>query len=424
MKKRGAGWLDSVQQDLHEAAAGAAGEFGCIWSRKVSMIRTCVLAVLSMSISLPASAQQYSARHDGDVVQLEDTKNQTIVSIMPSIGNQAFEMKVKGHNVLRWTYASVADFQSRPGSSGIPFLAPWADRLDEQAFYANGKRYAFDMSLGNVRGAMPIHGFLTTNNQWQVVEVRADGKSAWVTSKLDFFRQPLWMKQFPFAHAITMTYRLQEGVLEVDTSIVNMSAEPMPVSVGFHPYFKLTDSTRDEWTFSVPAKTHWILAPTKVPTGETEPVEHLFPNPQSAALKDYNLDDVFTDLVRDEQGLAHVRLEGHKQRLEILLGPNWRGLVVWAPNPAGTGRGSNALSPNPPARGAVPPPNASAQAGRGNQGGGRGGPAPDPNFICFEPLAGIINGLNLAHKGLYKDLQHIQPGGTWQASFWIRPSGF
>ena len=220
------------------------------------MTRTCVLAVLSMSISLSASAQQYAARHDGDVVQLEDTRNQTVVSVMPSIGNQAFEMKVKGHNVLRWTYASVADFRSRPSSSGIPFLAPWADRLDEQAFYANGTRYAFDMSLGNVRGAMPIHGFLSTNNQWQVVEAKADDKAAWVTSQLDFFRQPMWMKQFPFAHTITMTYRLQDGVLEVNTSIVNMSAEPMPVSVGFHPYFKLTESTRDEWTISVPAKTH------------------------------------------------------------------------------------------------------------------------------------------------------------------------
>ena len=389
------------------------------------MTRLCVLALVSLGLPLPAAGQQYAARQDGDVVQLEDTKNQTVVSIMPSIGNQAFEMKVKGHNVLRWTYGSVADFKARPGSSGIPFLAPWADRLDEQAFHANGTRYPFDMALGNVRGAMPIHGFLTTNNQWQVVEFKADARSAWVTSRLDFFRQPKWMKQFPFAHTITMTYRLQEGVLEVDTSIVNMSAEPMPVSVGFHPYFKLTDSTRDEWTFSVPAKTHWILEPTKVPTGETEPVEQLFPNPQSAALKDYNLDDVFTDLVRDGQGRATVRLEGRKQRLEILLGPNWRGLVVWAPNPAGTGRGSNALSPNAPARGALPPPNGSAPAGRGNQGrGGRGGPPPDPNFICFEPLAGIINGLNLAHKGLYKDLQHIPPDGTWQASFWIRPSGF
>ena len=370
--------------------------------------RGCLTAVLVLGGSVSAFAQQYAARTEGDVVRLEDRLRETVVTIVPSVGNQAIEMRVKGHNVLRWTYASVADFKAKPGMAGVPFLAPWADILDEQAFYANGKRYAFDMDLGNVRGARPGHGFLTTASQWQVGEIKADGKSAWVTSTLDVFREPMWMKQFPFAHRITMTYRLQEGVLEVATSIENMSNEPMPVSVGFHPYVKLTDSARAEWIISVPAKTHWLLAQTKVPTGETEPIEKLFPNPQAAPLKDYNLDDVFTDLVRDEQGRAHARVIGRKQQLEILIGPNWRGLTVWAPNPAGTGLGSNAFSPNPqPARTASPPK-----------------PSADPDFICFEPLAAIVNGLNLAHKGLYRELQHIEPGGTWTASFWIKPSGF
>ena len=382
----------------------------------------CLAAVLLVATWIPVAAQPYSARQSGDVVHLEDTAHQTVVSIVPSVGNQAIEMKVKGHNVFRWTYASVADFKAKPGMAGVPLLAPWADILDEQAFYANGRRYAFDMELGNVRGARPGHGFLTTVNQWQVTDLRADARSAWVTSTLDVFRDPAWMQQFPFAHRITMTYRLQEGVLEVDTSIANMSAEPMPVSVGFHPYFKLTDSTRDEWTISVPARTHWVLAPTKVPTGETEPIEQVFPNPQSAALRDYNLDDVFTDLVRDGQGRARAVIAGRKQKLEILLGANFRGLVVWAPNPSGTGRGSNAFSPNAPARGAAPPPAGTTQGA--GQAGRRGGAPQDPDFICIEPLAGIINGLNLAHKGLYKELQHIQPGGTWQASFWIRPTGF
>ena len=133
------------------------------------------------------------------------------------------------------------------------------------------------------------------------------------------------------------------------------------------------------------------------------------PNPQSAALKDYNLDDVFTDLVRDGQGRAVARIEGKKQRLELLIGPRWRGLTVWAPNPAGTGLGSNAFSPNPPRPAAVSAPKA---------------PPQDPDFICFEPLAAIVNGLNLAHRGLYKELQSIPPGGTWAESFWIRASGF
>ena len=50
--------------------------------------------------------------------------------------------------------------------------------------------------------------------------------------------------------------------------------------------------------------------------------------------------------------------------------------------------------------------------------------AASANFICFEPMAGITNAMNLAQKGLYKELQSIQPGGTWQESFWIKPSGF
>src|SRR6185436_19055741 len=141
----------------------------------------CVLCVLYGG-SAAASAQPYSAHQSGEVVQLEDTRSQTVVSILPSVGDIAFSIKVKGHEILRWPYASVEEFKARPALSGIPFVGPWANRLDEQAFYANGKRYAFDMDLGNVRGAIPIHGFLSSANQWQVMEVKADGKAAWVTS--------------------------------------------------------------------------------------------------------------------------------------------------------------------------------------------------------------------------------------------------
>lgn len=369
------------------------------------LIHPFVAVLLLAGLETPVLAQ-YSARRNGDVIQLEDTKNQIVVSILPSVGNIAFEMKVKGQNVLRWPYASVDEFKARPALSGIPFLGPWANRLDEQAFYANGKKYPFDMTLGNVRGAIPIHGFLTTNDQWQVVEIRSDGTSAWVTSKLEFFRQPMWMKQFPFAHTVEITHRLQDGIVEVRTRITNMSAEPMPLAIGFHPYYQLTDSPREEWTISVPARTWWKLAATKVPTGETEPAEKLFPRAKVAVLKDYNLDDVFSDLERDAQGNATITLQGKRQRLDITLGPKWRSLVIYSPNPEGTGLGTNVVG------------NANAPATRGN---------PDPassNFICFEPMAGITDAMNLAQKGLYKELQSIPPGNTWQESFWIKSSGF
>jgi hypothetical protein len=32
--------------------------------------------------------------------------------------------------------------------------------------------------------------------------------------------------------------------------------------------------------------------------------------------------------------------------------------------------------------------------------------------------------MNLAHRGLYTELQSVPAGGVWQESFWIRPRGF
>jgi aldose 1-epimerase len=181
----------------------------------------------------------------------------------------------------------------------------------------------------------------------------------------------------------------------VETAITNTGAEPMPVAIGFHPYFQLTDSPRDEWTIAIGARTRWALDANKVPTGETSPIEQLFPNPSSEPLRDYNLDEVFSDLVRDADGRSTMSVWGRKQRLDVVIGSGFRSVVVWAPSPSGAGKGGQGASP----------------------------PA-ERNFICFEPMAGISNALNMAHRGTYKELQTIAPKETWRGRFWIRPSGF
>ena len=354
-------------------------------------------AGLMCAACLPLSAQ-YSARRDGEVVQLEDAKNQTVVSIVTSVGDEVFSMKVKGQDVLRFPFPNIEAFKARPSLSGIPFLGPWANRLDEQGFYANGRHYTFNMTLGNVRGTTPIHGFLSSNPFWEVVEVKSDSKAAWVTSRLEFYKHPDWMAQFPFAHTIEITQRLENGVLEVRTRITNLSTDPMPVSIGFHPYYQLTDSKREDWQISVGARTHWLLAANKIPTGETTPIEQFFPDPKAVPIDKYNLDDVFSDLVRDSAGRATFSIKGKHQLLELQFGPNYRAAVVYSPDPN---------APAAPSPAGAPPR-----------------PRQDPNFVAFEPMAGITDAMNLAQKGLYKELQYVAPGGTWQESFWVKPSGF
>jgi aldose 1-epimerase len=349
---------------------------------RIAIVAALLLTPLMLSALQTQSATPYAARQKDDVVQLEDTKHQIVVSIIPSVGNAAYEMTVKGTNILRFPYPSLEAFKTKPTRhAGNPFLAPWANRLDELAFYANGKKYPLNMELGNVRGKQAIHGFVTYASQWKVVEARADERSAWVTSRLEFWREPSWMAQFPFAHAIEMTYRLRDGVLEVATAIENLSSEPMPISVGYHPYFQLTDAPRDEWTVSLAARREWLLAADKLPTGETRPIEQMFPNPAQIRLGDFDLDHVFDDLVRDAEGRAVMSVKGKSQRIDVTFGRNYRAAVIYAP-------------------------------------------ASVKEFICFEPMVGISNAMNLAHRGVYKELQMLAPGQTWRESFWVRPSGF
>ena len=70
---------------------------------------TTVISILLCAI--PAAAQ-YSARRNGELIQLEDAKSQIKVSILPSVGNAAIEMKVKGQDILRFPYASVEEFKA------------------------------------------------------------------------------------------------------------------------------------------------------------------------------------------------------------------------------------------------------------------------------------------------------------------------
>lgn len=371
-----------------------------------------------------AADGDYSVETFGDVVQLHDSSTNTTVSVLTPVSN-AYEMVVNGKNILRMRIKSVDEMRARPGLNGIPLLAPFANRLDETAFYANGKKYNFDAELGNIRSPIPIHGYLMNANAWKVKEAKADATGAWVTSTLDFYRNPDYMQQFPFAHTLTMTYKLSHGALEVHTRIDNLSDEPMPVAIGFHPYFQLTDSVRHEWTLSAPAKYHWILDPTKIPTGETESAADFWgTDPHNIALSDFattNIDDVFSGLERDAEGRATFSIHGASQSIAVTVGPKYKTLLVYttAPRPPGSGnqQGGNAPAEAPPPPVSVGPPvPLSATATE---------PEPaDRGFVALEPMVGITDSMNLAHKGLYNELQSIPPGESWEESFWVTPAGY
>jgi aldose 1-epimerase len=349
---------------------------------------TVALILAGALLAMPLIAQPYSVRQSTvegvAVVELRDEAHNTVVSVAPSIGNIAYQMLVNGKNVLWFPEGSLAELAAKPRMGGIPFLAPWANRIDGDAFHANGREYHLNPDLGNLRrdpNQQPIHGLLLFSPLWEVVSLKADAESASVVSRIDFSRYADLMAQFPFAHVVEMEYSLRGGVLEVKTRFHNTGAQPMPIAIGYHPYFQLHDAPRDSWTVHLAADRVWVLNDKLTPTGETKPIEAVFSGAAALKLEGVVLDNVFGGLQRDAQGRAHFSVQGNHEKIEVIYGPKFNTAVVYAPK------------------------------GRGQ-------------FICFEPMAAITNSFNLAHQGIYKELSSLPPDQTWEESFWIQPSGF
>ena len=344
-------------------------------------------AFLLFALAMSLNAQSYRTTQtviDGvSVVQLENPGGNERVSVAVSLGNLAYEFSVNDKNALYAPMDSLAAYAERPRLAGNPFLWPWPNRLEWEGYYFEGKEYRLNMALGNVRpdgNKQPIHGLVTFSNYWEVIDSGANANGAWVTSRLDYSKHPELAQQFPFEHRVEMTYRLSGGKLAVTTKIINLSAGAMPVSLGFHPYFQLHDSPRDDWKIRIAAKDQWILNDKLTPTTETALTATQFKNPLDFPLAGATFDHVFGGLIRDTDGTARFSLIGKQERIDVFFDDKFDTSVIYAPT-----------------RGA---------------------------FVCFEPMAGITNALNLQHQGKYDALQSIQAGETWEGTYAIQPIGF
>jgi len=316
---------------------------------------------------------------------LVDAGRRMDVGVVPDIGNLVYEFRVGGKDVLI-PPTSFANYQEKHWfCCGSPFLWPWANRIDRDDYYFRDKKYVLNDALGNLlrdQFHQVIHGLLVFDSRWQVVESGSSAaQGAYLTSRLEFYKYPDLMAQFPFAHTLQVTYRLKDGKLETKSTVENVGRADMPVLMAYHPYFH-PDGNREEWKVSIGAKTHWLPSKQLISTGETEPVETFLPGARNLTLGKTFLDDVFSDFDRGTDGLGHVTIKGKTEQIEIVYGTEFDFAVIYAP-----------LPPNDP-------------------------------LICVEPQTGPTNAFNLNHEGKFPALKVLGPGKTFTARFWIVPTGF
>jgi aldose 1-epimerase len=316
---------------------------------------------------------------------LLDSTRKMELGIVPDIGNFADEFKANGKDVLI-TPPSLKEYLEKHWFGwGIPFLAPYANRIDHDYYYFQGKKYLLNDALGNILRVppanLPLHGLLVFSPHWKVVETRGSaGEGAFLTSRLEFYKYPELMAQFPFAQVYVVTYRLKDGRLECTTRVTNVGKSAMPVHFGYHPYFR-PDGPRAEWTLSIGAQKHWIVNKALIPSSETEPTDSYLPGAtRTFTLGKTFIDDGFSDFARDTKGLGHIWVKGRSEKIEVIYGQGYGHAIVYAPL--------------------------------------------DNTLICLEPQTGPTNAFNLTQEGKFKGLIVLEPGKTFEATYWIVPTGF
>jgi aldose 1-epimerase len=238
--------------------------------------------------------------------------------------------------------------------TGLPLLAPWANRLATSRYEVEG--VAVDLgglALHSDEHDLPIHGTMTAQPGWQVV--RLDERS--LVTRFDYGARADLLASFPFPHALTVAVTVEATTLAVSTTLVPTANRAVPVAFGHHPYLRLPGVRRDDVSLRLPARRHLELDERMIPTGvasaeaaEDEPIGTR------------TFDDHYE--LGDDRRLA---LGGGGRRLTLVLGAGYRFAQVYAP--------------------------------------------PAADFVCLEPLTAPINALVDGGYVL------VEPGASFTAEF-------
>ena len=235
----------------------------------------------------PPSGTQFEIRHT----------NQRAVVV--EVGGGLREYEVNGLPVLDgFAVESMPD-----GGRGQPLL-PWPNRLADGRYEFGGR--TLQLPIDEVARNNASHG-LTRWLNWTLVEH--------TDSRVELRQVVHPRPGYPFALALTIAYALDSHGLTVTTQAHNLGENPLPFGAGQHPYLTVGTPSVDTTLLRVPANARLELdADRRLPTGQRLPVagtEFDFRSPR--AIGALQLDECYTDLVRDSDGRVRASLAADRK---------------------------------------------------------------------------------------------------------------
>lgn len=209
---------------------------------------------------------------------LSDDSTQARVEVVPERGGIITRWSIGGQEILYLDETRFTD-PNLTVRGGVPILFPICGNLPDNTYTHAGRPYTLKQ-----------HGF-ARDLPWEVSQTESTANAS-LSLTLASTAQTLAV--YPFEFRLEFTYVLRGNCLELHQQVVNLSQEPMPFSLGLHPYFLAPEKRRLE--FEIPGDrfqdqrsqiTHDFLGGFDFDLDE---IDVLFSHPtaSSAAVQDYS----------------------------------------------------------------------------------------------------------------------------------------
>lgn len=173
-----------------------------------------------------------------------------IVEVVPTIGGAMASMRWRGLPVLRDAPDSAIESANVRLMASYP-LVPYSNRIGNARFVFRGKNYPLRPNFPIEPHA--IHG-VGWQRSWRVLEQSARRLRLGLSHARD--------QDWPFAFEVEQRLELSGDSLVATLRATNLDDAPMPVGLGFHPFFPITPETtlQTEW------RGMWEMGEDKLPT--------------------------------------------------------------------------------------------------------------------------------------------------------------
>ncbi|HEY8702108.1 MAG TPA: aldose 1-epimerase family protein [Arthrobacter sp.] len=214
-------------------------------------------------------------------------------AIVTERGGALRELRYQGRDLV----VSFGPHGAIPDYRGV-ICAPWPNRLADGRYAYGGQEFHADINEPE-RGAA-LHGFVT-GVMWRLLG--RSGHSVTLGSRVEAGRA------YPSGLEVAVTYSLSADGLRGEVRTVNTGRETAPYGICPHPYLVAGPSPLDEWTLELPAGEFMAVSADRLLPEAMHGVQgHEFDYRIARPLGPVRIDHAFTGILRDEDGLAAVRV--------------------------------------------------------------------------------------------------------------------